>query len=144
VQASASPMPVALARLASKLKCSSSLRERLCLQARGLTLPSRGHTTAGHDCSLRQHWRRRRVPLTSNVRPHEKGRLQAVNLVALSNAQARAGRPSAGGRGTPEVAAEVRCQRSRGPSVARAASAPPVRLGRIGTLYGAAPSPHRR
>ena len=26
------------------------------------TLPSRGHTTAGHDCSPRQQWRRRRVP----------------------------------------------------------------------------------
>jgi hypothetical protein len=105
-------------------------RARLCRHRRGLTLPSRGHTTAGHDCLLRPHRRRRRVPLTSNVRPHERERLQAVNLVALSNAQARAGRPSAGGRRTPEVAAEARCQHSRGLSVARAASAPPVRLGR--------------
>ena len=28
----------------------------------GLTLPSRGYTTAGHDCSLRLHQWRRRVP----------------------------------------------------------------------------------
>jgi len=35
----------------------------------GLTLPSNGHTTAGHNASLRQGWSRRCVPLMSNVRP---------------------------------------------------------------------------
>jgi hypothetical protein len=34
----------------------------------GLTLPSNGHTTAGHNLSLRQGWCRRCVPLMSNVR----------------------------------------------------------------------------
>ncbi len=33
-----------------------------------LTLPSNGHTTAGHNVSLRQGWCRRCVPLMSNVR----------------------------------------------------------------------------
>jgi hypothetical protein len=39
-----------------------------CFANRALTLPSRGHTTAGHNCSLRPLRRCRRVPLTSNVR----------------------------------------------------------------------------
>ena len=42
-----------------------------CVQHCGLTLPSSGHPTAGSDCSLRHHLRRRCVPLTSNVRPIE-------------------------------------------------------------------------
>ena len=41
------------------------------LRRSGLTIPSSGHTTAGDDCSPRQHRRRRCVPLTSNVRPVE-------------------------------------------------------------------------
>jgi hypothetical protein len=36
-----------------------------------LTLRSRGQPTAGHDCSLGLHWRRRRLPLTSTVRTQE-------------------------------------------------------------------------
>jgi len=39
---------------------------------RGLTLPSNGHTTAGHNVPLRQEWSRRCVPLMSNVRPRRK------------------------------------------------------------------------
>jgi hypothetical protein len=42
--------------------------------AQGLTLPSSGHTTAGHDCSLPLDQRRRCVPLTSNVRRRVKNR----------------------------------------------------------------------
>jgi len=36
----------------------------------GLTLPSKGHTTAGHNRALRHGRRRRCVPLMSNVRRH--------------------------------------------------------------------------
>src|SRR2546428_9356024 len=50
----------------------SLLAPALLLLASGLTLQSSGHTTAGHVCSLRPHRRRRRVPLTSNVRPQEQ------------------------------------------------------------------------
>ncbi len=39
-----------------------------CHLAVCLTLPSNGHTTAGHNVPLRQGWCRRRVPLMSNVR----------------------------------------------------------------------------
>ena len=41
---------------------------------RALTLPSNGHTTAGHNVSLRQEWCRRCVPLMSNVRPRRMSR----------------------------------------------------------------------
>ena len=47
----------------SSTQCSAA-----ACQERRLTLPSSGHTTAGGDCSLRHHRRRRCVPLTSNVR----------------------------------------------------------------------------
>jgi len=57
------------------------------------------------------------VPLTSNVRPHE--RMQTVNLVALSHAQAHTGRPSSGGRRTIVAVAAVRRHRSSGLSVLR-------------------------
>jgi hypothetical protein len=62
-------VPVASARLATASPNEKYKWARLCRHPRGLTLPSRGHTTAGHDCALRQHRRRRRVPLMSNVRP---------------------------------------------------------------------------
>ena len=48
--------------------CSSKFEERALEQQWRLTLPSSGHTTAGHDCLLRQGRWRRCVPLTSNVR----------------------------------------------------------------------------
>jgi len=69
VQASASPMPVASARLATTTPNAKYKWALPCLRWRGLTLRSSGHTTAGHSCALRLHRRRRRVPLTSNVRP---------------------------------------------------------------------------
>ena len=47
-----------------------------------LTLPSSGHTTAGRDCSLRHHLRRRCVPLTSIVRPKESS-LNRISLKAV-------------------------------------------------------------
>jgi len=41
---------------------------RAVQSASSLTLPSNGHTTAGHNVLLRQEWCRRCVPLMSNVR----------------------------------------------------------------------------
>ena len=41
---------------------------RAGLQRSALTLPSKGHATAGHDRTLRARPCRRRMPLTSNVR----------------------------------------------------------------------------
>ena len=131
-------MPVATARLATTLKCSPSLREKLCLQRSGLTLPSRGHTTAGHGFSLRQNWRRRRVPLTSNVRPrinrmrnlpstaeaHRTAVAEGSSSLWLVEHHTRCtgvGRPSVGGR---RIAAALKgfFQRLRGLSVLRRAA----------------------
>ena len=47
---------------------ASAIHER---RQRGLTLPSRGHATAGHIGSLRQGQSRRCMPLMSNVRPRK-------------------------------------------------------------------------
>jgi len=131
-------VPVATARLATTLKCSPSLREKLCLQRSGLTLPSRGHTTAGHGFSLRQNWRRRRVPLTSNVRPrinrmrnlpstaeaHRTAVAEGSSSLWLVEHHTRCtgvGRPSVGGR---RIAAALKgfFQRLRGLSVLRRAA----------------------
>jgi len=65
---SESHQPV-LARLRGNAQeAQSELEVNLWWLRSRLTLPSSGHTTAGHDCSLRQGHRRRCVPLTSNVR----------------------------------------------------------------------------
>ena len=69
----------AFARLATKVKCSWRFSQGQCLQRGGLTLPSNGHTTAGHNVSLRQERCRRCVPLMSHVRalsadPHAPSR----------------------------------------------------------------------
>jgi len=52
----------------STAQCQRQLPDCFCRTA-GLTLPSNGHTTAGHNVPLRQGWSRRCVPLMSNVRP---------------------------------------------------------------------------
>jgi hypothetical protein len=42
------------------------------------TVPSCGHTTAGHVCALRQGQLGRCVPLASNVRWHDRARSESM------------------------------------------------------------------
>jgi hypothetical protein len=110
----------------------------LCLRRSGLTLRSSGHTTAGHACSLCQQLRRRRVPLTSNVRPRVN-RMRNLASTAVPHRTAAAegsslhrcveqhgrcigvGRPSAGGRRTA-AARQGFFQRLRGLPLRRRAA----------------------
>jgi hypothetical protein len=83
---------------------------------RGLTLPSNGHTTAGHNVSLRQGWSRRCVPLMSNVRPHRSA--AAMPRKSLPQRSAWAVRPAAASE--PAVACkETASYRQPGLSVLR-------------------------
>ena len=106
VQASASPMPVALACFGCSLsaRACSFVRAVPSFTAAGLTGRSRRHPTAGHNCSLRHQWLRRWLRLTFNVR-------RRVNVgMAIATAQAVPVRNQLG--------ASVCCWRHTGPATA--------------------------
>ena len=72
-----------------------------------ITCRSNGHTTAGHVCSLRQRDRRRRVPLTLNVRQlvlsHSRHRRVSALRSPTSGARSHLGAPV--GRARPRAGA---------------------------------------
>jgi hypothetical protein len=81
-----------------------------------LTLPSSGHPTAGGDCSLRHHRRRRCVPLTSNVRALSEMQSESsshspwkARSAAIGPRPAWAVRPSAASEPTAVLDYVVRC-----------------------------------
>ena len=79
--------------LAVQAQRSSKAYQCPCHAHSGLTLPSRGHATAGGGSSLCRHWRRRRMPLTSNVR-----RAKCNVLQSSASARPFGGLRTVGGR----------------------------------------------